>query len=77
MLRIRQGLVRLSLANGTRLQKQFSELRGNSKVVRYLEFQTIEEVDKITVKVIIEESLLLNMEKYELKHLKCNAKHSL
>ncbi len=77
MLRVRQGLVRLSFANGARLQKQFSELRGDSKIVKHLEFQTIEEVDNLTIKTMLEESLLLNIEKYELKRLKCNAKHSL
>ena len=77
MLRVRQNVVRISFTNGTRLQKQFPELRGDSKIVRYVEFQSIEELDEITIKAMIEESLLLNMEKYELKRLKCNAKYSL
>lgn len=74
MLRVRRGIVRLSFANGARLQQQYSELVGDSKKVRYLDFHTIKEVDKTSLKAMIEESLLLNMEKYELKRLRCNAK---
>ena len=74
MLRVRKGIVRLSFANGARLQQQYSELVGDSKKVRYLDFHTIKEVDKTSLKAMIEESLLLNMEKYELKRLRCNAK---
>ncbi len=69
-LRVRQGKVRLSFANGATLYKEFSNLLGSAKIVRYLEFGTLRDVDDLLIKKLIDESLLLNMEKDALRDLR-------
>ncbi|MDA3947185.1 MAG: hypothetical protein PF439_10960 [Helicobacteraceae bacterium] len=64
------GKVRLSFANGAALHKQFSTLLGGAKIVRYLEFSTLRDIDDLFVKRLIDESLLLNMEKDALNDLR-------
>ncbi len=76
-LRVRQGKVRLSFANGASLKKQFQTLLGESKIVRYLEFTTINDVDKVLIKEMINESLLLNIEKKAVREMKKEAKKRL
>ena len=73
MLRVRKGVVRLSFGNGTKMQTMFSELLGEAKFVRYLEFEAIENVQKERIEAMVQESQLINMEKYELQKLRCNA----
>ena len=75
MMRVRQGKVHLSFANGFKMQETFTELLGEGKIVRYLEFIGIEEIQTERLKAMIAESLLLNMEKYELRKLRCDARH--
>ena len=75
MMRVRNKKVHLSFANGAKMQETFTELLGEGKIVRYLEFIAIEEIQTKRLKAIIEESLLLNMEKYELRKLRCDARH--
>jgi len=72
MMRVRQEAVRVSFANGTRMKEQFPELLGDAKIVRFLEFQTINEVNEKRLKTILKESIILNMEKYELRRLKAD-----
>lgn len=74
MMRVRQGLVRVSFANGTKMQEQFPLLKGDSKIVRYLEFREVKEVDVELFEAMIKESLILNLEKYELRLLRCQRK---
>lgn len=69
-LRVRKGKVRLSFANGTRMSSAFAELLGDSKIVRYIEFLTISEVNDKRIEEIIAESLLLNIEKAAIKELR-------
>ncbi|MEN8147633.1 MAG: DUF1801 domain-containing protein [Campylobacterota bacterium] len=69
-LRVRKEKVRLSFANGGRLNKQFKELTGDSKIVRFMEFSSVADVDNKRVKAMIEESLLLNIEKAAIKDLR-------
>mgnify|MGYP000020375661 CR=1 FL=1 len=76
-LRVREGRVRLSFANGARMNEQFKGLSGGSKIVRFLEFSSIEDVDEARVQLMIEESLLLNIEKDALKSLRKNANTTL
>ena len=73
MMRVRKGVVRLSFANGAKMQAMFPELLGEAKIVRYLEFNVVDEVQKERIEAIIQESQLINMEKYELQKLRCNA----
>ena len=75
MMRVRQGKVHLSFANGLKLQETFSELLGDGKIVRYLEYTDTKEIQTQRLKAMLQESLLLNMEKYELRKLRCDSRH--
>ena len=70
MMRVRQNKVRISFANGATMSEQFPSLRGCAKIVRYVEFSTIKEIDVPVLKEMLSESLLLNMEKFERASLK-------
>ncbi len=73
MLRVRQGKVRLSFANGSSLCREFHELQGSAKIVRYLEFEAVEDVDVARIKEMLEESMLLNIEKEAVRELRKSA----
>ena len=75
MLRVRQEKVRLTFANGAKMQEKFEMLLGSAKIVRYLEYHDIQEIDSTLLHAMIEESLLINMEKHELQRLRCSLKH--
>jgi hypothetical protein len=60
----------LALANGAKLQDNFPMLEGCGKIVRHLYFKEVEDVNEGFIREIIEESLVLNLEKHELKKLK-------
>jgi hypothetical protein len=70
MIRVRKGVIRLSFANGAKMTEKFPQLRGEAKIVRYLEFTTEEDVNTALLRALIEESLLLNIENDSLKQLK-------
>jgi len=72
-LRVREERVRLSFANGAKMKERFCALLGDAKIVRYIEFSTIDDVDSEFIKEMIEESLLLNIEKAALRELRKNA----
>ena len=72
MLRVRKGKVRLSFANVAKMKERFSELLGDAKIVRYIEFSTLDDVDSGQIKEMIEESLLLNIEKAAIRELRKN-----
>lgn len=57
-----EGLT-FALANGAVLSEKFPMLVGKQKIVRHLYFKTLESIDESLVKKIIEESLILNIEK--------------
>jgi hypothetical protein len=73
MMRVRKGVVHLSFANGAKMQEMFSELLGEAKIVRYLKFTTVDEIRSERLKAMLQESQLINMEKYELRKLRCDA----
>jgi len=60
----------LSLANGHTLQKNYPMLKGNGKIARHLYFKCSDDIDVPFIREIIEESLVLNIEKSERKKLK-------
>ena len=64
----------MSLAKGSRLQDTYPFLQGEGKVVRHLYFYNLFEIDEILIREIIKETMILNMEHYELKKLRCNRK---
>ena len=74
MLRVRQNRVRLTFANGAKMQEKFEMLLGSAKIVRYLEYHDVQEIDKVLLHAMLAESLLINMEKHELQRLRCSLK---
>ena len=64
----------LSLAKGSALLKQYPFLKGDGKVARHIYYHDIKDVDEALVREIIQETMILNMEAYEIKKLRCNNK---
>jgi hypothetical protein len=60
----------LSLAKGGKLQKTYPFLEGDGKIAKHLYFCCVREIDEVLIRAIIEETMVLNMEAYELKKLK-------
>lgn len=54
------------------MNEQFKELQGDSKIVRFVEFALVDDVDDAQIKKMIEESLLLNIEKAAIRELRKN-----
>ena len=77
MMRVRNKKVHLSFANGVKMQETFTELLGDGKIVRYLEFIDTKQIQTERLQMMLKESLLLNMEKYELRKLRCDARHKI
>jgi hypothetical protein len=69
-LRSNEEKLTLALAKGSSLQKRYPFLEGEGKIVRHLYFRTISEVNENLIREMIQETLILNMEAYELKKLK-------
>ncbi|RLA74878.1 MAG: hypothetical protein DRG11_03100 [Epsilonproteobacteria bacterium] len=64
----------MSLAKGHKLMDKFPNLQGCGKITRHINFKSIDDIDINYIKDIIQESLILNMEQYELKKLAKNIK---
>jgi hypothetical protein len=70
MLREYADRVCIILAKGAALQKRYPFLKGDAKVVRHIEIYEIGDLDEELLREIIKESMILNLESYELKKLK-------
>jgi hypothetical protein len=75
MMRSRGDLFVLAFGKGAKLQEKYPMLKGTGKVVRHLYFKDIEELDETLLREMIEESLILNIEAYEMKKLRCNQRN--
>ena len=75
LMRVREEGLRLTFAQGAKLQSQYPFLRGEGKVVRYLLLQNEEEVDEKRLKEMIKESLVLTLEHKEMRTLRAQLKH--
>ncbi len=69
-LRTNDQRLTLALAQGAKLQEIYSFLEGDAKIVRHIYFYDDSTVDKELISSIIEESMMLSLEHYELKRLK-------
>ena len=58
-----------SWGQGIALQKLYSNMKGCGKIVRHLEFKCVKDINEEQIKDMIKESMILNMEYYELKNL--------
>ncbi len=70
MLRVREEGIVVAFGRSAKLQEKFSMLQGNGKVVRHLTFQTVEKSDEKLLRELIDESLVLGIEKAEMKRMK-------
>lgn len=60
----------LSLAKGASLQHKYPFLKGDGKIARHLYFGSVDEIDRELIDEIIRETMILNLEAYELKRLR-------
>lgn len=60
----------LSLAKGSSLQQKYPFLQGDGKIARHIYFETRDDIDKKLIDEIIKETMILNMEAFELKRFK-------
>ncbi len=67
MMRTKGEHLVLAFGKGYLLQEKFPQLKGSGKVVRHLYFRENDTIDTELIKAMIEESLILNIEQYELK----------
>ena len=65
----------LAWGKGWQLEEKYPMLTGSGKIVRHLNFTSVEEVEELLLREMIEESFVLGMEAYELKQLKNALKH--
>lgn len=70
MMRTRGDVLVLSFGKGYKLQAKYPQLKGSGKVVRHLYFRTDDEIDEALLREMIEESMVLNLEAYEMKRLR-------
>ena len=70
MIRDRGDTFVMSLGKGVALQEKYPFLEGDGKIVRHIYFSDISDIDENLIREIIEETLILNMEAYELKRLR-------
>jgi len=76
MLRAREDRFVVAFGRGAKLQERFPLLQGSGKVVRHLYYQSIDEVDEVQLREMIEESFVLGMEAEEIKMLRASWKQS-
>ena len=76
MLRAREDRYVVAFGRGAKLQERFPLLQGSGKVVRHLYYQSIDEVDEVQLREMIEESFVLGMEAEEMKVLRTSWKQS-
>ena len=69
-LRYDEQKLTIAFARGAQLQKKYPFLKGNGSVVRHWICQDISQLDEGLLRDIIKETMILNIEHYELKKLK-------
>ncbi len=70
MMRTKGSEFVVAFGRGVKLQEQYQMLQGSGKFVRHLYFRSVDEVDEIFFREMIEESFILGLEAFELKELK-------
>ena len=70
MMRTKDDVLVVAFGKGYKLQERFPQLKGNGKIVRHLYFKEEDSVDEVLLRAMIEESLLLNIEGFEMRELK-------
>ncbi len=75
MMRSRGNLFVVAFGKGAKLQEKYPMLEGAGKVVRHLYFRSMEDLNEALLRKMIEESIILNIEAYEMKKLRCNQRN--
>jgi len=70
MMRTKDDTLVVAFGKGYKLQEKYPQLEGSGKIVRHLYFKHEDEVDEALLREMIEESIVLGMEAYEMKMLK-------
>jgi len=74
MMRTRGNVFVVAFGKGVKLQEKYPMLKGTGKIVRHLYLKALDEVDEKLLREMIEESMILGMEAFEMKALRCNQK---
>jgi len=75
MMRTRANVFVVAFGKGAKLQEKYPMLQGTGKIVRHLYLKTLDEVDEKLLREMIEESMVLGIEAYEMKVLRSNQKN--
>ena len=74
MMRTKGKHLVLAFGKGSKLQEKYPQLLGDGKYVRHLYLKQNDSVDESLLREMIQESIILGLEAYELKKLKCNSR---
>jgi len=74
MMRTKDDTLVVAFGKGHKLQEKYPQLQGSGKIVRHLYYKEDDSVDEGLLREMINESLILGLEAYEVKLLKCNLK---
>ena len=72
MMRVKKDTLVVAFGKGSKLQEVFPQLEGDGKIVRHLYFKENDTVDTSLIRAMIDESIILGLEAYEIKRLRCN-----
>jgi hypothetical protein len=72
MMRTKGDVLVVAFGKGAKMQEKYPMLQGTGKIVRHLYLKTLDEVDEKLLREMIEESMILGLEAYEMKALRCN-----
>lgn len=70
MMRSRCDVFVVAFGKGVKLQEKYAMLEGSGKIVRHLYYRSIDDLDEILLRELIEESLILGLEAFEMKQLR-------
>jgi len=70
MMRTKGEHLVVAFGKGHKLQSEYPMLQGSGKIVRHLYFKENETIDEASLREMIDESIILGMEAYEMKVLK-------
>jgi len=70
MMRTKGKHLVVAFGKGHKLQSKYPMLQGSGKIVRHLYFKENDMVEEALLREMIEESIILGMEAYEMKRLR-------
>jgi len=70
MMRTKGDVLVVAFGKGAKLQEKYPLLEGTGKIVRHLYFKMLDDIDVKLLREMIEESMILGMEAYEMKMLR-------